>query len=646
MIAKPQVLKCCLLVAAISALAATSLPSAFAQNAISVLPPVDVNLSNPSASASTPYTFSSNTLSLTCPSTGTISAIVSSTGDGTANVLVDNYINLTVTQGTSAPSGPVNICTGGVVESGGQNDCFTTGYQGPAGSGELTGDDPDGTIASEGGVAPIQIGTYLAPGTNQVKLDLIDTGGYVAAASTYLNTNCTLNGNSAPAQVTGNPISTSTPSSLTQTASYNTQPNQNVQEIIDFSEAQNDNTLTIVPGTIPIQSITPLSLGVWQRQYRQGTSFSTSNCLLHYGELTTAGTPACALYTVVCQQSSATPTGAQCPTSTARNEVFEDFFDGPAFSLPDIVVGNSTFHQGIGFLMAAEGWTGGECVFDPASGLQGELCPKNLLTQFAGPGAYGSKGTTDHPNSTFISVAPVPEDFTDATVWFTGNPPNSSSATVNVDFFVKPPSVPAPNNHFVAAPIASLTYGISPADALPSPLFPIPTDIVVSNTPCPAPDTAKAVDFYVPEQSITFPGDGQYLLHYFATDCAGTEELKFVKTGGAWTTTFYTTAITIDTTSPMIVAAPRIVQNAMTVKGRTGYPVGSKVQASYSCADALSGVQHCGTATYASPVKNSGPVVSTLDTSTPGTKTFTVELWDAAKNRGTSQSITYTVIAP
>ena len=477
---------------------------------------------------------------------------------------------------------------------------------------------------------------------------MVDTGGYVASSSIYLNTSCTATGNSAPAQITGNPINPSDPSTLAQTAAFNTQPNQNVQEILDLTESENNGDLTIVPGTYPIQQVTPLSLGIWQRQYRKGTSFSTSNCLLHYGELTTKNTPACALYTVVCQQgqSANAPTGAQCPTSSARNEVFEDFFDGPAFSLPDIVVGNSTFHQGIGFLMASEGWNGGPCTFDPTSGLEGQLCPKNLLTDFAGPGAYGSKGTTDHPNSTFISVAPVPEDSTSAHVWYTGNPPNVHSNTVNVEFFVKPPIVPQPNNDFVAAPIASLTYGYSTIDDLPSPLFPIPTDVVVQNTPCPAPGTAKATDFYVPRQQITFPADGVYLLHYFATDCAGTEELKFVKTKGVWSTTFYTTTVTIDTTAPEVVAAPALLQQPTTLHGKTGYPVGSTLQATYACADALSGVQHCGTATYSTPVKNPGSVTSTLDTSKPGKKTFTVNLSDAALNHGTPQSVTYTVIAP
>ena len=60
----PQILKRCLQSSAISALAAASLTNAFAQNAVSVLPAVNVNLSNPSATASSPLTFSTNTISL------------------------------------------------------------------------------------------------------------------------------------------------------------------------------------------------------------------------------------------------------------------------------------------------------------------------------------------------------------------------------------------------------------------------------------------------------------------------------------------------------------------------------------------------------------------------------------------------------
>ena len=51
-------------------------------------------------------------------------------------------------------------------------------------------------------------------------------------------------------------------------------------------------------------------------------------------------------------------------------------------------------------------------MFDPSSGIANQLCPQNLLTSFSGPGAYKSGGRGESSNSTFITVAPVPEDLT------------------------------------------------------------------------------------------------------------------------------------------------------------------------------------------------------------------------------------------
>ena len=57
-----------------------------------------------------------------------------------------------------------------------------------------------------------------------------------------------------------------------------------------------------------------------------GTSFATSSCLLHTGELYN-GSPACKLYTLTCQiGSGSTQAGALCPTSKQRNEVFQEVF--------------------------------------------------------------------------------------------------------------------------------------------------------------------------------------------------------------------------------------------------------------------------------------------------------------------------------
>ena len=87
-----------------------------------------------------------------------------------------------------------------------------------------------------------------------------------------------------------------------------------------------------------------------------GTSFATSMCLVHSAEILN-GQPVCKLFTLECTVGTgSSAAGANCPVSSASNEVLRDVFDGPSFTLGD--------HQGMGFLMASEGWTGGPCTFD------------------------------------------------------------------------------------------------------------------------------------------------------------------------------------------------------------------------------------------------------------------------------------------
>ncbi len=651
MTVSPGTLPISLRMAAVAACLAVPTVAVQAQTAIKVFPPVDVRLSSSAAGyGSSEVIFNSSTRSITCPASG-IHAVLSAITSGKAKLLVDNFIDLTVTHGTSAPIGPVNICHGGIVENGSQQNCFTSGYQVPAGEGKLTGVDPD-TLYQTGGVGPFDISSSLAPGLNTVKLDLVDTGGYLASSSIYLVTNCTSNGVTGPAQISGNSIPSTNPSpaSLKQTFAFNSAGNQVVEQLYDLSIAQQDQTLTITNGTIPSVSDLALDPTKWQSDFVKGTSFATSQCLIHTGE-TFDGKPACKLYTVTCQiGQGSTASGAQCPVSTVRNEVFEDNFDGPAFTLPDIHSGKFTFHQGVGYLMAKEGWEGQACTFDPASGLEHDLCPQNLLTLFSGPGAYGSKGTSTHPNSTFITVAPVPEDLTSVTFAFT---PRTwiNRLTFKANLASIPPVVPEPNNGFLAAPILSITYGISPADDVPSTEFPIPSDTVLVNPiGCPSPEdpgAIKASYFHPPDQEITVPEDGEYLIHYFATDCAGTEELKFTKDEtGAWHTGFYTVAVNVDTIPPDVPKDPVLSPSPTLIHGVLGYAVGESVTAKFHCSDNLSGVAVCGGKTYADPVTDPPAQSALVNTSTPGTKTFTVEVQDAAGNQGAPRSVTYTVVTP
>src|ERR1700735_2576998 len=84
------------------------------------------------ATTANPVTFNSATVNLTC--SGAISAVLSSTPNGMGNVLADNFIQVTVTAG-STKTGPTNVCRGGTSEAGQngtQMNCFNSTYQNAA----------------------------------------------------------------------------------------------------------------------------------------------------------------------------------------------------------------------------------------------------------------------------------------------------------------------------------------------------------------------------------------------------------------------------------------------------------------------------------------------------------------------------------
>jgi hypothetical protein len=338
------------------------------------------------------------------------------------------------------------------------------------------------------------------------------------------------------------------------------------------------------------------------------------------------------------------PSGVQCPTSTERNIVIQDVFDGPNFSLPDIHAGWNTFHQGFGFLEAKEGWTGGPCTFEEGSD-QIFSCPENLLTLFTGPGVTKGTGTPNgHLNSTFISVGPVPEYLTSVHFNFCAHEKWVNRHDVKAYFKTIPPVVPPPNNGFVASPVYSITYGLSPQNALPSPEFPVPGDIsLFAAAGCTS--SATAQPFQPAPVTIDVPADGKYFVHYFATDCAGTEELKFYQDSTqSWNTTFFTAELDVDTVKPEVVSGPTLSPAPTLIGGVLGYAKGTYVTASYECTDSLSGVEKCGTRWFDNPEADTGTLVSHADTSKTGTFTYTVTVRDAAQNEGTSQSVTYTVV--
>jgi hypothetical protein len=636
----------------IAVCAASVVPGTLAQNSIRLFDPVNVRPSPSGATYGSPFAFNSATLNLDC-STSPITAVLSSTADSTGNVLVDNNLDVTTT------GGAVNVCRGGVGDNSSDltlRNCFTSSYQGPASGGQLNGQNPD-TFVATGGVAPIDISGQLSSGPVQVKIELLDFGGFLASSTLYLNTSCSQNGVTGPATITGNPISnTPTPAQLTQSFPFNPTANQQVQFTYDLSKAQTAGSLSTTPGTIPATTDLPIDPSMFQQTLVPNTSFATSSCLIHTGELVN-GQPACKLFTLTCTVGTGSQaSGAQCPVSSLPNEVFKDTFDGPPFTLPDIPTPNGpTFHQGVGFLMASEKWAGGPCTFDPNANLQNLPCPQNLLSSFSGPGLYVALALTSHPNSTFVPVTQVPEDLTIVAV--AGQHPggwiNTSSA--NVTLSSQPPVLAGTNlpgsAAFVPSPIQSISYGISGADNLPTPAAPASSDTVVQNTiPCPAPANPldpPATVFTTTPQTLSGLSDGNYLLHYFAQDCAGTEELKFSQdAGGSWSTTYYTFPINVDTIAPAVSAGP-VLSPAPNILG--SYAVGQPVTATYSCTDDRSGVVSCGSSTFSpnSPVLNTGTLhslISQADMSTPGPKTYTVNVTDAAGNTS-SASVHYVVTA-
>jgi hypothetical protein len=648
MTALPQVMKFgCRAASAATLFAATAI-AAQAQNSIPVFPTsVTVRLSTSGTSNSSPSIFGTSTQNVSCPESGIV-AKVSSTADGTGKVLVDNYLNLTLAQGGSI-TGPTNICRGGV-SAYGYNHCFTTGYQSPAGAGELTGDDPNGVITAAGGVGPIDISALLLPGANTLKFDEVDTGGYLAASSVYLNTNCTAEGAGGTGTVTGTPISSTdpTPAELTQSFTFSGTTGKFVGLVLDLSNANTAGTLSVTNQATPTAVDTAFNPAAWP-SFAAGTSFATSQCLIHLGEIFD-GSPACKLYTLTCQIGQGTDaSGANCPTSSERNIVIQDVFDFPTLSLPDIKFhtesgGVETYKQGFGLLEVSEGWTGGPCAFtDGVGGIFS--CPQNLLTDFEGPGVGKGSGTPQPViHSSFISVGPVPEIYTSEHIETYGTDNWINSRKVNVLFSAHPPRVPPPNNGFVASPVYSITYGVSLLDALPPTEFPVPGDTTLLN-PEGCPGSLPAKVFTPGPAPVSVPADGNYFIHYFGTDCAGTEELHYWEDSNkSWHAEFLTIALNVDTVPPKIAAGPTLSPAPTSIDGTVGYCKNQSVKATFTCTDDRSGVKWCGGKIYSDPILTPPPHSEAMDTSTVGPHTFTAHTEDVAQNQGTPVSVNYNVV--
>jgi len=663
------------------------LPAAVAQNSILLLPDSLIEPTATSTSPATPYVFQSTIQELTCPSSGVYGVLSSGQSQqqaGNQGLLVLDQILVSVTPSGGSPSFPANVCP--FVFQNLQvcfsptavgNANYLNGYIGQDPDNTVPGSSPAQTFTQAFGVGAIDISNKLVPGAQSVNFQLQSVfpppSSNIGNTTLYLNTNCTSAGVSGPSTVINNPPPGDPTSPVTETFTFNNGANQGIDFQYTLPAGVGDLTgLTEHVSDIPIDPAT------FDQNYTYGTSFSTASCYLHAGELLPNNNPACKMYTLLCSQgANPTETGALCPAAAAATEIFGESFDPPAgftLTLPDIATPSGTYHTGVGLLMGPDVWTAAlPCVYTPGSiaAEQNLICPENLLFNFFGPGASNSEGRGSNVNSTFITIYGVPEPLTTVTSTNQqGNPQslNAGNWTNNPNQYVQlstaPPSGVSKTAlpgaaEFIAAPIQAINYGLTaPGGAVPQPAAePITTDNTLSAPTCPTVGYAgvpPAAVFTAPVQPLTLSDggtvpDGNYVLHYYAQDCAGTQELLFLLNSQvnppSWYTTFYTYPINLDTTPPTV---------TITVPAQSAtYSYGQAITANVTCTDpaagsqsTYSGIKSCGG--VASPLTNgtgpqsTSPAGLTVPTTTLGSNTYTVSATDYAGNSG-SNSVTYTV---
>ena len=642
-----------------------------AAGAIKLFSPIDVANSNPNATLPNPFTFGSITLTLTANGSP-LKAVLSSSPDGSGNVVVDNFFSVAINGtpvATGSPAG--NICPGPASDTffvGDMQvtdlDCFTEAYRSAANSNNATGLDgrnpdtfanPGNAVLGEGqagGVPPIDISSFLSslvpgegsPSPTPVTFTLLDGGGKVASTTIFLVTNATVNGVQTGGTITGNPIDPNNPATQTQEFTFDGTTGQHVSLYANYVAL--DGTAQIVNGTTPV----PFDTGITQQQFAtmvQGTSAGPAVCFRLTGELAADGvTTLCKAFTMECTQpgaNTATPAGVNCPQQLANGP--RNLYFASAFDTPDaITIAPGT---GPGFLMGQDNWASSgpnsaanpqQCSFgnnlavDP---LAGQLCPQDILTAFFG-GDLNHGGTTRTTNSTFIPVQNMPLPFTIPVVTTENFFGWQRATTVTVKFFASPAIYPfffnfnpLPANGFTAAPIQSVTFGTTSANVpVPDPTFPVPGDTTLLNSgTCP---TTSPGTFATPPSSFVLT-EGRFNLHFFATDCAATEELRFRRQANPaanWAS-FKTVPVNIDGTAPMI-------------NGATASRSGTTVTVKYSCTDPNladgsngSGVVVCGTYLFFA-VPNTGNLVSKFKVNTTSGQ-ITLKAIDLAGNTTTVQ---------
>jgi hypothetical protein len=618
------------------------------------------------------YAISTSPLNLSCPSSPT--ATLSNTpglipGAGLGNVLVDNYITLAIngapvttyvdgnsvsySSGTTVAYPFGNICMGSDASpdsSGGNTypECFTNAYRNDAASlGSLAQTsqavdsdsitNANSILSGPGGVAALNIGTFFGGGGSiQATITAVDAGGEMASSSLFLVSNCSIAGIVPGGTVTGNPVNPNNPTTLTQTAVFDSAPNQNISLTTSTAAAPN----AVPAGTV--QQTTDIAIP--QQLFNQmvaNTSAAPAVCFRIAGEIDGSGNAMCKAFLIQCSLNGSPYAGDNCvPNITAARDLFDEarfsspdgpvngtnyLYNGlnypytgapPAFNacqgflggsgncaVPNLTPG-STSLMGPGLLLGGDNWTNcvpsftaaNPCtlqyvntstlattaVYSPANcafsgSLTGYSCPLDILTAFLGAADGQPGGTTMGKNSIEVPVANMPLPYSSvssnlqADSW-TNSPSVNFGFTSYAANYNSTGDVP-PSNGFTPAPVYSVTYGYAPASSpVPDTTYAVPGDVSIYNSSTQsiaAASTAKGgqicnVGGTTPLNSgsqnatITPTGDGIYVLHYFTTDCALTEELLFNPTASQLTNptanwaSFRTLTFGVDTVDPVL----------------------------------------------------------------------------------------------
>ncbi len=298
---------------------------------------VNVGPSNGGATLQNLVTFNNTTLALSCPAGSTAS--LSSSPDGSGNVLVDNFI--TVRMGANLPlqtdSGSLvgNVCPAnqGNPQDNGQADCFTSAYQGPAGNNKLNGVNPD-TITNAGntnpqlngaagGVPPIPLTGLTSatmPTNPTTTISMLDGGGFVASSSLFLVTQCVPNGVASGDTVTGNPTNPNDPSTLNQSFIFDSVNGQNSQ----FTSNTASNPDVAPAGTQQIIQVFPIPQQLFN-QLVSGTSAAPSVCVRLNSVIDPFNKTMCEGFLIQCWDAThSTLSGDNCtPNPAAARNLFD-----------------------------------------------------------------------------------------------------------------------------------------------------------------------------------------------------------------------------------------------------------------------------------------------------------------------------------